>query len=490
MIGLTRRKLWLGASASLAAAASGCATGAAPQADLRVLYNRSAQYHRPDRNPIVVIPGLLGSRLRERDSGRVIWGAFDGEAASPATADGARALAGPIDADVAIGATALASAPDGVLERVRINLAGIPFELGQYAQILATLGAGGYRDESLGLAGVDYGDEHFTCFQFAYDWRLDNARNAAALKTFLDAKRVYVAEQYQRRFGISRAPDEIRFDVVAHSMGALLLRYFMRYGEQALDEAAPPAIDWSGAAYFDRAILVAPPNAGAALTLLYLTQGRDFGRPVLPFYPPAILGTYASLYQMLPRPRHQPVLWNGDRQAPLENLFDPVIWRRYGWGLAAPDQDRVRQQLLPAISGEADRLSVATRLQDRLLARARAFTAALDAPAGPAPGVHAMLIAGDALETAKTLQLDERSGALSVIETGPGDGTVLRASALLDERSERDWTPQIQSPLRFNTTLLLPADHLGLTRAPSFSDNVLYWLLEDARDPAVPAAWL
>lgn len=72
------------------------------------------------------------------------------------------------------------------------------------------------------------------------------------------------------------------------------------------------------------------------------------GRATLPLYPPALLGTYASLYQMLPRPRHQPVLWNGDHNAPLENLFD-----------------RVRQQLFPAVAGEAERLSVATVVQER-----------------------------------------------------------------------------------------------------------------------------
>lgn len=458
--------------------------------NLRTLYNRSASYHRPDRNPIVVIPGLLGSRLRDPATGRTIWGAFDGGAADPAADAGARALAAPLDVDVAAGEPSGAAAPDGVLDRVQVRLAGIPFELGQYAHILATLGAGGYRDESLGLAGVDYGGDHFTCFQFAYDWRLDNAQNAAALNTFLDAKRVYVAEKYPEMFGLDAAPQSIRFDVVAHSMGALLLRYFMRYGAQPIIAENGPQLTWAGAGYFDRAVFVAPPNAGTALSLLYLTEGRDFGRPILPFYPPAILGTYASVYQLLPRPRHQPVLWNGDARAPLENLFDPVIWRRYGWGLAAPGQDHVRRQLFSAIAGEADRLSVATVVQERLLRRARAFAAALDAPAGAAPGVKAMLVAGDALETPRALAMDERTGALSIAERGPGDGTVLRASALLDERSASAWTPQIQSPLRFNTTMFLPADHLGITRSSAFSDNVLYWLLEDARDSGAADAWL
>lgn len=458
--------------------------------DLRFIYNRSAQYHFPDRNPIVVIPGLLGSRLRNPRDGAIIWGAFDGAAADPSTTAGARALAAPLELDVNAGAAPGAADADGVLDRVRVRLAGVPFELAQYAEILATLGAGGYRDESLGLAGVDYGGDHFTCFQFAYDWRLDNAANAAALKSFLDAKRVYVSAQYAERFGLDVSPASIRFDVVAHSMGALLLRYFMRYGAAPLPQDRAPEITWNGAGYFERAVLVAPPNAGSLRTLLYLVEGRDFGRPLLPFYPPAILGTYASLYQLLPRPRHAPVVWDRAARAPLENIFDPVIWRRYGWGLADPAQDSVRRALFPAIAGEADRLSVAYEVQTRLLRRARRFTAALDASAGPAPGIEAMLVAGDALDTPRTLALDDASGRLSVLESGPGDGAVLRTSALLDERSADRWTPALQSPLRFNTTLLLGGDHLGITRSSSFSDNVLYWLLEAPRHQGGADAWL
>jgi hypothetical protein len=60
--------------------------------------------------------------------------------------------------------------PAGVLEKVRVELIGIPIEIQAYAGILSTLGAGGYRDRALDLAGeIDYGDRHYTCFQFAYD---------------------------------------------------------------------------------------------------------------------------------------------------------------------------------------------------------------------------------------------------------------------------------------------------------------------------------
>ena len=41
-----------------------------PDQTLRILYEQSAQYHKPDRNPVIVIPGILGTRLVDDASGR------------------------------------------------------------------------------------------------------------------------------------------------------------------------------------------------------------------------------------------------------------------------------------------------------------------------------------------------------------------------------------------------------------------------------------
>jgi hypothetical protein len=198
----------------------GCASN--PEPELALLYSPSAQYHGPDRNPIIVIPGILGSRLKDEPSGLIAWGAFGGGGADP---DGARLIGLPIEGEGPLEMHRDDVVADGVLDRVRIKLLGIPIELEAYAGILATLGAGGYKDESLGLAGdVDYGDDHFTCFQFDYDWRRDNVENAQRLHQFILRQRAFVQEQYQKRFGIENA--DVKFDIVAHSMGGLITRYF------------------------------------------------------------------------------------------------------------------------------------------------------------------------------------------------------------------------------------------------------------------------
>lgn len=57
--------------------------------------------------------------------------------------------------------------PTQVLDRIRVRFLGLPVQLRAYFQMIEVLGAGGYRDQSLGLSGaVDWGNEHYTCFQF------------------------------------------------------------------------------------------------------------------------------------------------------------------------------------------------------------------------------------------------------------------------------------------------------------------------------------
>ena len=237
---------------------SGCSHIGATDAEVNSIYRRSAQYHQPDRNPVIVIPGLMGSRLVDIDSGQTVWGAFDAKAADPQTDEGARLMSLTISDDKDLSSLKDNIEPDGVLDKIKIKLFGIPLVVRAYAGILATLGVGGYRDQDLGLNSIDYGDDHFTCFQFDYDWRLSNVDNAQRLKVFIDEKREYVRAAYKARYDLD--VDDIKFDIVAHSMGGLIARYFLRYGDTKLDEIRDEdPVPWLGKSDIGRLILVAPP---------------------------------------------------------------------------------------------------------------------------------------------------------------------------------------------------------------------------------------
>lgn len=461
-----------------------CTTTTDERANLKRLYDRSAQYHKPDRNPVIVIPGILGSRLVDDETGATVWGAFRKDFADPRSEEGARLIALPLSYGLAHDhnhhiETSVRS--DGVLESLKLDLVGIPISIEAYAGILSTLGAGGYRDETLGLNSIDYGTNHFTCFQFDYDWRQDIPSNAARLKEFIDEKREDVRREYKENYGIEDA--EIKFDIVGHSMGAILSRYFARFGGADLDTIPTGTVPWTGADDIGRLILVAPPNAGSLDAMDQLINGFNTGRPVLPFYHQALLGTFPSVYQLLPRSRHGALVWNNNKDKPVVNLLDPHLWQEMKWGLSGDDEatDVVLRKIMPDISSASERRKQAQKYQKAALERARVFQLAMDIPSQPPAGYEMFLVAGDNSETPSVASVNKTSGEFSIMEFGLGDGTVTRASALLDERVGQIWKPTLESPLNWSSTMFIPGKHRTLTNGPIFENNVLYWLLEEPR---------
>ncbi len=447
--------------------------------DLRTLYDRSAQYHDEHRNPVIVIPGILGSRLTDGPTGRVVWGAFAGDYANPNDPEGARLVALPMRSGAPLAELRDGVTSPGVLDRLKVEFLGLPVEQAAYLNILRVLGVGGYRDEELGLKAIDYGKDHFTCFQFPYDWRRDNVENARKLHEFILERKAYVQREIEKRFGVKDR--DVQLDIVAHSMGGLIARYYLMYGAQELPAEGPPKPTWEGRRHVDRVILVGTPNAGSIEAVFQQKDGIRFAS-ILPKYEAAVLGTFPSIYQLFPRVRHKPLVYAEDRSRSAGDFYRVEFWEKLGWGLASREQDPVLQVLLPDVSDPAERRRIALDHLRKCLERAERFAAALDAPAAPPAGVSLYLLAGDAKPTSAVAHVDGTARRIVKVEKGPGDGTVLRTSALLDERQGRPWSPSLVSPIRWRQVMFLFSDHLGMTKDPAFTDNVLYLLLDDPRE--------
>lgn len=446
--------------------------------DLGSIYSRTAQVEDLRRNPIIVIPGILGSKLVDETERRVVWGEFGGNGIDPATPEGARLLGLPIENQTPLEELADTVKVAGPLDTLNVRVFGVPFQIAAYREILTAMGVGGYHDAASSVAGVNYGQQYHNCFQFAYDWRRDNVETAALLHEFILEKKAYVEEERRKRYGDDAEP--VRFDIVAHSMGGVMARYYLQYGNAPLpNDGSLPEVTWAGAEHVERLVMVAPPNAGSLQAVEYLTQGVQFSR-FFSKYEPALLGTMPSIYQLLPRNRHRPVVTGPQRVA--VDLFDPRTWVQARWGFFNPTQSELLRHLIPDEPDPQQRLQIAFDHLSKCLHRAELFHKAIDVKTHPPEGTSIHLIASDAHPTLFQYAVDSR-GTLTPTARVAGDGIVTRHSALMDERlsDKNNWAPRIQSPVKWDSVTFLFTDHLGLTKDPAFTDNVLYLLLESPR---------
>jgi hypothetical protein len=144
----------------------------------------------------------------------------------------------------------------------------------------------------------------------------------------------------------------------------------------------------------------------------------------------------------------------------------------------------VLQWLLPGVDDADARRRIAGEYLAWCLARARQLHAALDvAPSSPCPArLH--LFAADAEPTLHRARLVATEDGRLVPQfegtglRGAGDGTVMRYSALGDDREGTTERQRLVSPIPWSSVTFLSDDHIGLTRNPHFSDNMLFLLLD------------
>lgn len=460
-----------------------------PAADVEEIYATAAA--NPQRNPVILIHGFTGAKIVRTADGATVWGAFFTEDAPlPSTPEGLRAVALDIDAlPSPVRSGDLRHVPDDshaseLLEKAHAGAVVAKVSFGIYASMVKMVEDAGYAPcRHVDQPASPSESDAPACFTYFYDWRQDNVGNAIGLGRFMEKAERQVAAA--REASGSRRGEPVRFDILAHSMGGLITRYYLRYGARDVLDHPDPEVTWAGADRIGRAILIATPSFGAMSALKELITGVKY--PVVR-YEQALLATYTSVYQMLPREHHDVWLDPAGRPIHLEYM-SAEFWRRNQWGPFAPKQDRYLAVIFPDAPTARDRSDRMAGFMDAGFERAKRFMSALDRHPDTPPPVPLVLFAADASPTLARAVVHRVEDGRTVLEfkkkkllKAPGDGRVTRASALADERvalGRRGW---LSSPVGWSQTFFLTDSHTSMFGNPSFQNNLLHLLLDQPPD--------
>ena len=447
--------------------------------DLHRLYASGMEHN--SAPPVIIIPGILGSRLRDRRTHRELWpGSIYNVLFS------AESLALDIDP-----VTLEPRADDVEAYDLFRSLLGTDF----YGQIIETLERqGGYVRGHPGTPGDGAARRYYV---FAYDWRQDNVVTARKLDALID--------QIRRDYH----DPALKVDIVAHSMGGLITRYYIQYGVSDVLDANDFPASFAGAGKIRTAVLLGTPNLGSVKALHSMLAGHNVGWQTIPV---EALATMPSVYQLLPHPVTDWLVDPAGR-ALERDLYFVGTWIAYHWSVFDP---AIERRVTARFKNAAAAAAYLGTLQDyfaKRIERARRFVWSLSYNEQQHAPVRLVVFGGDCVLTPARVVLEEeptaasgRSASLRLLPGDvhsrvpgvdysrlmlePGDGEVTKPSLLarqsLDPTVSR--TDDVFFPLAY--AFFLCVDHEQLTANINFQDNLLNVLLERQRpwDNAPPAS--
>lgn len=311
------------------------------------------------KNPVILIPGLSGSELRHSETKERVWfKTFRSKSEDlrlPLQADSTKMRDKLIATDV--------------LREVKLGIFPGVDIYGGFIKAMEI--RGGYKEEKFDAPSAEgYQD---SLYVYAYDWRLDNVGNARLLLQKLEGLRKHFKKP------------NLKFDIVAHSMGGIISRYAAMYGEaDVLNGNGKFHPTWAGSRYFEKIIMMGTPNEGAVNSLNSLVNGFALGgmRIDLPFVQDTskyLVFSVPASFQLLPAPGSLRAF--DDRLEPLEiDLYDTKTWKKYGW-------DVTNDKAFPSEFSLAEQ-KVADQYFANILARAKRLHQSLAAANGKSVGVE------------------------------------------------------------------------------------------------------
>ncbi len=322
--------------------------------------------------PVIVIPGVTGSNLINA-AGKTVWFNIKRDKED--------------DLRLPMTSTNLASNRDSLIATDiirKVELSILP-DVEVYQTLLDELRDSGYTE-----ATWDKPIAEDVFYVFGYDWRRDNVESARLLMQKMTAVKRTLKDP------------ELKFDIIAHSMGGLVARYAAMYG--GAEPSNEPSPTWAGAEHIRKLMLFGTPNEGSMNSFEAFINGypivADRKLPFVDDLRPEDVMSIPSSFQLMP---HQPFARFLDENfEPVSvDLYNIDTWLKYRWGaLSDPKflgklkdaaqlakKDPSIKPVPPAKNGNVDDklLSKTTYAQVKAyfaaaLERARRFNLALDAP--------------------------------------------------------------------------------------------------------------
>lgn len=309
----TKQKFYLSLLITFTILFSGC-IGGKKVPNLDAIFAQSKL--RKGKRPVIIIPGILGSELINSETKERVWINL-----SAAKTDG---LSLPISSNLANNRDKITATL--IIERAKIS--NFLPEVSIYEALIQAMERyGGYTKGDWENPDATNGgiDKYYV---FAYDWRRDNVENSRTL--------IRKIEELKQKIGNA----ELRFNVIAHSMGGLIARYAAMYGDEDLPSNDGKAVpNWNGTEHFNKIFMFGVPNEGSMATLELLLKGYRVGGFNINVLNRETAITSPAVFQLLP---HQNTARFYDENLNLidVDLYNPETWKKYGWSAYADNAFR------------------------------------------------------------------------------------------------------------------------------------------------------
>ena len=386
-------------------------------------------------NPIIIIPGMMGSQLVDSKTGDVIWGkVIDFKAVDPH-----EALIHP-----EIDGLELPTDKSPINEnRDRLVPTNI---LTKYEMINRIAAVEAYRGliQRFTQCGLQKGDIHQctaldNLYLFGYDWRRDLVETARIL-----GERI---EEIQR---VSPNTKQ-KVTLITHSLGGIVANYYLMYGKKDVisgisDPNDIPEPDYSGAENVEKVFFLGVPFGGSPYAYKSLHDGEYLG----PFVYASQWTTFTmpSIYELLPLDTTTVFVDENGQPITIDH-FDVENWVKYGMGIFNDAEwNQFEQECTLVFSEEGANLSNQIWFEFKefiqsALIRGKIFQTALSKMEWEKVNTQYIVVSGNCHETLSKIEWIEREGEKPIIRgvksrgisekyyfTAKGDNTVLIESQL------------------------------------------------------------